>query len=88
MEPGIWKQYKKELIVQNGEEMNHKKSKKWFVIICILLVTLFFAACAGNKQDTWIPLFNGKNLDGWHVKITGYDLDDNFGNTFRVGPRI
>jgi hypothetical protein len=32
----------------------------------------------------WIQLFNGKNLDGWRVKITGYDLDDNFGNTFRV----
>jgi hypothetical protein len=25
-----------------------------------------------------------KNLAGWHPKITNYDLDDNFGNTFRV----
>lgn len=32
----------------------------------------------------WISLFNGKDLDGWTVKIKGYDLGDNFGNTFRV----
>ena len=34
--------------------------------------------------NPWIPLFNGKNLDGWKVKIKGYDLGDNFGDTFRV----
>lgn len=32
----------------------------------------------------WISLFNGKDLDGWTPKITGYDFGDNFGNTFRV----
>jgi len=32
----------------------------------------------------WIQLFNGKDLSGWSVKIRGYDLGDNFGNTFRV----
>ncbi len=36
------------------------------------------------KQEKWIRLFNGKDLDGWKVKIRGYDLDDNYGNTFRV----
>ncbi len=35
-------------------------------------------------KDGWTPLFNGKNLDGWTPKITGYELGDNFGNTFRV----
>jgi Domain of Unknown Function (DUF1080) len=35
-------------------------------------------------KDGWTSLFNGKNLDGWNPKITGYDLGDNFGNTFRV----
>jgi hypothetical protein len=35
-------------------------------------------------QQEWTPLFNGKDLAGWAVKITGHDLDDNFGNTFRV----
>jgi hypothetical protein len=32
----------------------------------------------------WVPLFNGRDLDGWRVKITGHDLDDNYANTFRV----
>jgi len=36
------------------------------------------------RQTEWIQLFNRKNLDGWKVKIAGYDLGDNFGNTFRV----
>ncbi len=42
-------------------------------------------ALAGEEQkDQWIPLFNGKNLDGWTPKITKHDLGENFGNTFRV----
>jgi hypothetical protein len=41
------------------------------------------AADAPNPGE-WIPLFNGKNLDGWTPKITGYDLGENFANTFRV----
>ncbi|MBC8471079.1 MAG: DUF1080 domain-containing protein [Planctomycetes bacterium] len=39
---------------------------------------------AGSNDSKWVSLFNGKNLDGWKVKITGYDLNDNYGNTFRV----
>jgi len=35
-------------------------------------------------KEEWIQLFNGKDLKDWHVKINGYALDDNFGNTFRV----
>ena len=36
------------------------------------------------QQDTWIPLFNGRNLDGWEAKIKGYERGNNFGDTFRV----
>jgi hypothetical protein len=35
-------------------------------------------------KDGWVPLFNGKNLDGWTPKIRNYKLGDNFGETFRV----
>lgn len=44
------------------------------------------AAPAQNKPDQkeWVQLFNGKNLDGWIPKITGYPAGENFGNTFRV----
>jgi Domain of Unknown Function (DUF1080) len=36
-----------------------------------------------DKQE-WIQLFNGKDLKDWDIKISGYDLNDNFGDTFRV----
>lgn len=32
----------------------------------------------------WVNLFDGKSLKGWTAKIKGYDLGDNFANTFRV----
>jgi len=35
-------------------------------------------------EGEWIQLFNGKDLSGWKVKIRGYELGENFGNTFRV----
>ena len=54
---------------------------------CILLIFLMFA-CQSSQQNTspgeWIQLFNGKDLNDWKVKITGYPLGENFGNTFRV----
>jgi 3-keto-disaccharide hydrolase len=48
-----------------------------------LLFLIALSAFAQTPQD-WIQLFNGKNLDGWTPKITGYALGDNFGDTFRV----
>jgi len=39
---------------------------------------------AKDKDGDWVPLFNGKNLDGWTPKITGYELGDNHADTFRV----
>jgi hypothetical protein len=39
---------------------------------------------ASERSGDWIQLFNGKNLDGWTPKITGYELGDNHGNLFRV----
>ena len=37
-----------------------------------------------QPEAEWIQLFNGQDLTGWRVKIRGYELDDNFGSTFRV----
>ncbi|MFY0593805.1 3-keto-disaccharide hydrolase [Roseivirga sp.] len=47
------------------------------------LVFLCLLSC-NSKEDEWIQLFNGKDLDGWTPKITGYDVGENYGNTFRV----
>lgn len=32
--------------------------------------------------ENWQPLFNGKDLTGWDLKISGRELNDNFRNTF------
>lgn len=42
------------------------------------------AADAKPAAGQWMPLFNGKNLDGWIPKIRGHPAGTNFGNTFRV----
>lgn len=39
---------------------------------------------AKSEKQEWIQLFNGENLDGWDLKIAGFALNENFGNTFRV----
>ena len=61
-----------------------KKTAKIPRILLPLLFLLFFLSCVEKKTASWKSLFNGENLDGWHVKICGYDLDDNFGDTFHV----
>ena len=43
------------------------------------------AGMPGKTQDSeWIQLFNGENLEGWIPKITGFEMGENFGDTFRV----
>ncbi len=37
-----------------------------------------------TAPDKWIQLFNGKDLKDWNVKISGYPLNGNYANTFRV----
>ena len=63
-----------------------------YQFLSILLVWLItFSACqksestiSSSEKKEWIELFNGENLDGWDLKIRGYELNENFGNTFRV----
>jgi len=35
-------------------------------------------------EPEWVQLFNGEDLEDWQVKIRGYELGNNFENTFRV----
>ena len=37
-----------------------------------------------DQQKKWIQLFNGKDLNDWVVKISGYPVNNNINNTFRV----
>jgi Domain of Unknown Function (DUF1080) len=57
-----------------------------------LLAILLLASCAGKnapagqseKAEKWEPLFNGKDINDWTVKIHHHETGDNYGNTFRV----
>ncbi len=65
---------------------------KYFILICVFVIsTLFLCGCSevlksagGESEDQWVDLFNGNNLDGWVIKITGHELGDNYNNTYRV----
>jgi len=55
----------------------------------VLLVSLLVPGRqSGAEREDWIQLFNGKNLDGWVPKITGYPLGENYADTFRVVKEI
>jgi hypothetical protein len=48
-----------------------------------LIIGLFIISC-NNDQKEWVSLFDGQTLDGWEVKIAGYELNNNYKNTFSV----
>ena len=52
-------------------------------LLLLSLITFAFTSST-SAEETWQQLFNGKNLDGWTPKIRGYELGDNFGDTFKV----
>lgn len=56
------------------------------LLLAMVLVLAASSLVAQNDpaKEEWIQLFNGKNLDGWLPKITGFPLNENYGNTFRV----
>ena len=53
----------------------------------IALAACCVAACAHvpeTAEAKWMPIFDGKTLDGWTPKIRGYALGDNYRDTFRI----
>jgi hypothetical protein len=49
-------------------------------------ITMLMVGCqpAGKTDQTWTPLFNGKDINDWIVKVNHHEVGVNFGNTFRV----
>ena len=37
-----------------------------------------------EPAEEWIQLFNGKDLNDWTIKMTGFPINENYLNTFRV----
>ena len=60
-------------------------------LLLLVVSTLFLVSFNPHKNfvekgDTgkWVSLFNGKDIENWIPKISGYKPGENFGNTFRV----
>jgi hypothetical protein len=53
-----------------------------------VLIFAMTSPLATADDQPWVPLFNGKNLDGWMPKIAGHAAGENFANTFRVEDEI
>jgi hypothetical protein len=63
--------------------------KSIFSILLILLIPILISRSqaqtkTNQKDGNWISIFNGKNLDGWTPKVTGYNSGENPLNGFRV----
>ncbi|MFO1500695.1 MAG: DUF1080 domain-containing protein [Verrucomicrobiota bacterium] len=54
------------------------------LIVCGALILGRAGWSVNGAESEWVPLFNGRNLDGWTPKIRGYPLGENYANTFRV----
>jgi hypothetical protein len=51
-------------------------------IILLVSITGFSAWSQAPGPSDWIPLFNGRDLTGWDIKIAGYPMNENYQNTF------
>jgi hypothetical protein len=67
----------------------NRASSRWLPRTILRALTVALALCHQVRawtagEEEWIPLFNGKNLDGWTPKIAGFPLGENYNDTFRV----
>src|SRR5687767_9254791 len=66
--------------------------KIMFKKICMIpAIALLLVSCQRPDiiaGDEWMPLFDGKDLSGWDIKIAGHPLNDNYKNTFMVQDSI
>jgi len=66
--------------------------KKVNILLFSYIITISFLLQGCNNKDEknennneeWTPLFNGKDLTGWDIKIKDHPLNENYKNTFRV----
>ncbi len=75
---------KRELLIRRTALAGNRWHGVVWILCALMLGTFCAGAQEGSSSEEWTSLFNGKDLEGWDVKITGYELGDNFGNTFRV----
>jgi len=55
-----------------------------FVFALLVFLPPLSAADSATVPEGWISLFNGRNLEGWTVKVAKHPLGINHADTFRV----
>lgn len=72
-------------------KVEFKKNISAAILLCVMTASTFAASNVDAKKainapdkEEWIEMFNGKDLSNWSVKISGFELNDNAFNTFRV----
>jgi hypothetical protein len=55
-----------------------------FLLLIIVAMACSHTKVAQGKRNEWVPLFNGRDINDWIVKIHHHEVGENFGNTFRV----
>ena len=60
------------------KQRNKLKMKKIYTSTLFVLITIF------NLQAQTVELFNGKNLNGWHIDIPDMDKDSNMKSPFII----
>ena len=66
-----------------GKGLKSVKMARMSAFRLVALLALFTTALSA-QESKWVPLFNGKDLSGWTIKISKRPLGENFANTFRV----
>lgn len=64
-----------------------KKRSLIVLVICLSGIGLFLLSgmtYRNKSEEGWKDLFNGKDLNGWIVKIAKHETGENYGETFRV----
>lgn len=61
---------------------------KNLIYLFLMLVVTLSCKQSVKESENWISLFNGKDLTGWDIKITGYPMNENYKNIFRVEDSI
>jgi hypothetical protein len=74
-------------IHRNIPEFNPDLAQGRAILNILILLTGCKPAGDSSKEE-WTPLFNGKDLTGWDIKIAGRDLNDNLNHNFKVADGV
>jgi hypothetical protein len=62
--------------------------KPKLVLLALLTTSISLYAQKGKSKETWIQLFNKKDLSDWTIQVTGHEPNENYLNTFAIDSGI